>query len=374
MVIRTLLLLTFGLASSLPAQSEPPVQTEDYLLRRETLVTGLTNAWAMVKLPDGRLLITEKAGKVRVVQNNQLLPEPVANIPEVDPGGQGGLLDIELHPDYPQNGWIYLAYSRKKEKGSLTNIVRARLKDNALTDIQPVFDPPDEDYVHGGIHFGCRLEFDKQGYLYFSHGDRGDKTTPENRAQRLDHIGGKIHRLHDDGRIPDDNPFVKTPGARPSIWSYGNRNPQGLRFHPVTGDLWSTEHGPRGGDELNLIKKGANYGWPLACFGINYNGTPITDKTEIEGMESPVTHWTPSIAVSAIDFYTGDQFPKWKNNLLVGSLAHQKLIRIVLDGQNKAVHEEILVKGGGRIRDIHCWDDVAIHVLYTDKLVRLVPE
>jgi aldose sugar dehydrogenase len=352
------------------------IRSEELSFRKETIVSGLNEPWAMVKLPDGRILVTEKSGQLRVIENNQILPKEVGHVPVVDNGGQGGLLDIELHPDYATNQWIYLAFSAKGSKGNTTNLIRARLRNNELVDIQPVFVSPSEDYVPSGVHFGCRIEFDEKRYLFFTIGDRGDQTTPENRAQKLSHIGGKVHRLFDDGRVPEDNPFVKNPEARPSIWSYGNRNPQGLRFQPGSGLLWETEHGPRGGDELNIIKKGANYGWPIITYGINYNGTPITDITAKQGMEQPITYWTPSIAVSAIDFYTGEKFPPWKNNLLVGSLAHQKLIRIVLDKENQVKHQEILLQGGGRIRDVHCWEDGMVYVLYCDpgRIVKLSPE
>jgi aldose sugar dehydrogenase len=368
------LLLVLCELFSLKGFSQPGelIRSEEQSFRKEYLVEGLKDAWAMTRLPDGRILVTEKQGKLRLIQDNKLLPDPVANIPEVDARGQGGLLDIELHPDYLQNGWIYLAYSRKIDSGSCTNIIRGRLKDNALVDIETVFEPPTEDYTNGGNHYGCKMEFDREKFLYFGIGDRGDSTTPANRAQKLTHVAGKIHRIRDDGKIPEDNPFYQTQDARPSIWSYGNRNPQGLRFHPGTGQLWETEHGPRGGDELNVIKKGVNYGWPIITYGINYSGTPITDITEKEGMEQPIIHWTPSIAVSAIDFYMGNSFPKWKNNIFVGCLAQQKLIRVVLDDSNKVTHQEIILQGGGRIRDVHCWEDGLIYVLYAEgKIVRL---
>jgi aldose sugar dehydrogenase len=363
-----------SLSAQEPAEpSTAPVQG----FRIGSIARGLDDAWAMVRLPDGRILVTQKSGQLRVVDAAGEVSEPVANVPAVLHAGQGGMLDIELHPDYAENGWIYLAFCKPGEKGSLTNIIRARFKDkdHALTDIEPIFEPPAEDYTTGRVHFGCRMEFDEKRFLYFSIGDRGDVTKPQNRAQFLNHVGGKIHRIHDDGKIPEDNPFVKTPGARPSIWSYGNRNPQGLRFQPGTGLLWSTEHGPKGGDELNIIKAGLNYGWPIVTFGINYNGNPITDLTEKEGMEPPVIHWTPSIAVSAIDFYTGDKFPQWKNNLFVGSLAHEKLIRLELDANHQVVKQEIVHEKGGKIRDIRCWDDGFIYVLYSSgKLVRLIPD
>jgi glucose/arabinose dehydrogenase len=316
-----------------------------------------------------------------VWENGKLLDAPVEGVPKVYVSNQAGLLDIRLHPDYATNGWIYLAYARALEgqKKAMTCIIRAKLQGNALTDIQTVYEPPLEDYASGGIHFGCRIQFDKEHHMFFTIGDRHDypdpvEPTPKNVAQRLDNVKGKVHRLMDDGKVPEDNPFVKTPGARPSIWCYGNRNPQGLVFHPVTGELLESEHGPKGGDELNWIRPGLNYGWPVITYGINYSGTPITDKTAMDGMEQPVHQWTPSPALCGMDFYTGDKFPKWKNNLFITALAHKKLIRVVLDG-TKFSHEEYLLEGTGRIRDVRCFDDGFLYVIYDEpgKIVRLVP-
>lgn len=352
------------------------IQSEKHSFKIETVAEGLKKPWGMVKFPDGRFLVTEKQGAVRVVDQGKLLPELVGSVPDVNPGGQGGLLDIKLHPDYEKNGWIYLAFSKPKGNKSLTSIVRVRLKGNTFVDMETVFDPPAEDYGSSEHHFGCRMAFDSNNYLFFSIGDRGDVTTPENRAQKLTHVAGKIHRIHDDGKIPQDNPFVQTAGARPSIWSYGNRNAQGLMFQPGTGILWETEHGPRGGDELNIIKKGVNYGWPIISYGINYSGTPFTELTAKEGMEQPVTQWTPSIAVSGMDFYEGKKFPQWKGNLFVGALAHQKIIRLVLNAKNEVTHQEVLLENRGRVRDVRCFDDGFIYVIYDEpgRIIRLVPE
>ena len=348
----------------------PQVIAQSHEFKTETIAEGLTVPWGIAKLPDGRFLVTERPGQLRIIENGQLLPEPVQGVPEVFARGQGGLLDVVLHPDYADNGWIYLAYSKPVGEGSLTAIIRGRLKDGRLVDQETIFDPPVDQATKSGAHFGCRLAFDGKGYLFFSIGDRGKK---EN-AQELNNVMGKIHRIHDDGRIPADNPFVKTPGAQPTIWSYGNRNAQGLCFQPETGLLWESEHGPRGGDELNLIKKGANYGWPVVTYGINYNGTPITDKTEAPGIEPPVVQWTPSIAVCGMDFYTGDKFPNWKGNLFAATLAHQKLVRIVIDGE-KVTEQEILLEKTGRMRDVACFDDGYIYILYENpgRVVRLVP-
>lgn len=349
--------------------------TPTHPYRVEMLAEGLKNPWAIAKLPDGRYLVTERPGQLRIIENGQLLPEPVAGVPEVWARGQGGLLDVALHSNYEKNGWIYLAFSKPLPNGALTSIVRARLKENRLVDLETIFEPPAEEASGGGNHFGCRLVFDKQGHLFFTIGDRGDVTTPANQAQRLDNVKGKTLRINDDGSIPADNPFVKTPGARPEIWSYGNRNAQGLAMDYATGNLWETEHGPRGGDELNLIRKGLNYGWPVVTYGINYSGTPISAATEALGMEPPVLQWTPSIAASGLAVYRGDKFPNWQGNLFAGALAHQKIVRVSLDG-TKVTDEEILLKGQGRIRDVRCFDDGFITVVFDQpgKVVRLVPE
>jgi glucose/arabinose dehydrogenase len=358
------------------AEEAAVTSSEEHAFKAETWIQGLEAPWGMVKLPDGRFLVTERPGRLRIIENGMLQEAPVTGTPEVWARGQGGLLDIELHPHYAENGWIYLSIAKPLEKGALTSIVRGKLKGNAFTELETVFDPPAEEATNAGIHFGSRIEFDAEGYLYFSIGDRGDVLTPENNAQKLGNVKGKIHRLHDDGRVPEDNPFVNTPGARPSIWCQGNRNPQGLRFQPGTGILWETEHGPQGGDELNTIRKGANYGWPVISYGVNYGAEkkPFTDKTEMEGMEQPVTYWTPSIAVCGIDFYSGDAFPKWKGNLFVSALAHNKLVRVVLEN-GKVAHQEMLLQGQGRIRDVRCFDDGFVYVIYDQpgKIVRLVP-
>jgi len=364
--------LLFSLTAAFAAIGQV-VQSEKAQFTVQPVVDGLDHPWSMMRLPDGRFLITERPGRLRIIENGQLLPEPVAGIPEVYANGQGGLFDIELHPDYENNGWIYLCYAAPRGDKGLTKIIRGRLKDHEFVDQEVIFEAPEQDYVNGGLHFGGRMQFDGKGFLFFSIGDRGDVTTPKNNAQQLGNVKGKIHRIHDDGRIPFDNPFYTESGAAKSIWTLGNRNPQGLRFDRE-GNLWEVEHGPRGGDELNLIKKGANYGWPIVTFGINYSGTPITDKTSAPGMEDPVIHWTPSIAVGGIDFYYGDAFPEWKGNLFATALAHQKLVRLEIDSNKKVTHQEILLEGQGRIRDVYC-DGDDIYLIYDEpgKIVRLVP-
>jgi len=364
-------------------RTPPPLPAENavassklHSYRVETAVAGLREPWALAFLPDGRLLITEKRGTLRVADKGVLVEQPVNGVPAVDTGGQAGLFDVVLHPDYARNGWIYLAFSDplKNAEGrttaSMTTVVRGRLKDNAWTDQQVIFRAPPETFrPAGGVHFGGRLAFDRAGFLYFSIGERGQGPN----AQDVKLPNGKIHRVYDDGRVPEDNPFVHTPGADPTIWSYGHRNPQGLRLNPATGELWEHEHGPRGGDELNLIQRGRNYGWPEATFGMNYNGTPMTDVTGRPDVEPPVTYWIPSIAPCGMAFYTGDRFPKWKNHLFITSLAAQELRRLEIGKDGKVVDQEIIFKGLGRLRDVADGPDGNLYVLLPDRVARLVP-
>ena len=355
------------------AQSEPQVSKGTVAV--EEVANGLDHPWGLAFLPDGRLLFTEKSGALRLVENGVLRPEPIRGTPAVRDSGQGGLLEVAVHPRYAENGWIYLAFSdpatRDGQAVSLTKIVRGRIRDGAWIEQQTIWQAPIELYrPGGGVHYGCRIVFDRDCYLFFSHGERGRQDD----AQKLELPNGKVHRIHDDGRIPADNPFAQKSGAFASIWSYGNRNPQGLAIDPRTGLLWETEHGPRGGDELNIIRRGANYGWPVISFGMNYNGSPVTALTAKDGMEQPVTHWTPSIAVCGIDFYAGDAFPQWQNNLLVSALQQQELRRLVIE-DGKVTHQEVLLKDLGRVRDVQTGPEGAIYVAFNqpDRIVRLVP-
>lgn len=350
------------------------VQSGGHQFRLKTVVRDLATPWSMAFLPDGRWLVAELPGRLRVVENGRLLERPIGGTPRVLAVGQGGLMEVALHPDYRSNGWIYLAYSdpgtnTDRRDYGLTAIVRGRLKDGAWTDQQTIFKAPYHLYRPGGVHFGCRLVFDK-GYLFFSIGERGHMHD----AQDLTRPNGKVHRIFDDGRVPPDNPFAGRSNAFPTIWSYGNRNPQGLDLHPATGDLWAVEHGPRGGDELNLIEKGRNYGWPVITYGMNYDGRPITGRTAHPGMEQPVIHWTPSIAVCAIHFYRSDLFPKWRHSLLVTALAQQELRRLVLQDR-KVVEQEILFKNVGRVRDVTEGPDGLIYVILNkpDQISRMEP-
>jgi glucose/arabinose dehydrogenase len=349
------------------------VQSEKASFKLEPVIeSGLEAPWAMTFLPDGRILVTERVGRLRIIDQGKLSPDPIRGIPSVY-GGEGGLLDVVLHPDYsrPGNDWIYLSYGDKSPGGlAMAAVIRGRLRDGSFVDQQQIFKAADSLYRPGGQRFGSRLLFDRDGHLFFSVGDRacpGDE-------QDLSQPNGKLHRVNADGSIPKDNPFARTNGAMPSIWTYGHRNPQGLAFDPLTGDLWEAEHGPRGGDELNIIHSSHNYGWPIVTYGMNYDATPITSHLSRASMDQPVTYWVPSIATSAIQFYTGKHFPQWKNNLFVGSLAAEELIRIELNG-SKAVHQEVLFKGIGRIRNINRGPDGEFYLVLNapDRILRIVP-
>ena len=341
----------------LPAFSKDRViksKKQDFII--DTIVKGLTVPWGMEFLPNGDMLISERSGTLYRFSNGELIE--IDGLPEIFAKNQGGLLDLHLHPDHQENGWIYFSYSDPSEDGKKANtsIMRARLSGNKLIDKEKIFDGiPDSPK---SFHWGCKLEFDNDGFLWFGIGDRGDRDVY---PQKLDNHNGKIHRIHDDGTIPKDNPYVNLPEVLPSIYSYGHRNPQGTAMHPETGDIWITEHGPKGGDELNLIRPGLNYGWPVISYGINYNGTKFTNITQKEGMEQPVIYWDPSIAPCGMTFVTGDRYPGWKNNILVGSLRFEYLERIELDGK-KVVDQEKLLEGIGRVRNVVVSPDGFIYV------------
>jgi len=333
------------------------------------IIDKLQNPWAMAFLPNGAILTTEKAGKLLLFENGSRTE--IENLPNIYVRGQGGLMDVELHPNYDENSWIYFSYSSSEGNGSGGNtaIMRAKLVKNQLTDKKLLYKGAPN--TRKGQHWGSRLEFDDEGYLYFSIGDRGDR---DMNPQDITRDGGKIYRIHDDGRIPNDNPFVSNAEAKKAIYSYGHRNPQGLVKNPITGKIWNHEHGPRGGDEINIVEKGKNYGWPVITFGINYSGTKITDQTAKSGMEQPVYQWTPSIAPSGMAFVTSDKYPDWKGNLLIGSLAFQYLERLELkDG--KVVSREKLMDGIGRVRNVRQGPDGFIYVAVEGKgIYRLDPK
>lgn len=346
------------------------VKSKEHGFKLETVVEGLeAEVWSIAFLPNGDFFLTERSGNLRLVENGQA-QKPIKNTPQVFAQGQGGLLEVALHPDYINNGWIYLSYAKEspaKEKQSMTAVARGKIVNNKWTQHEQLFEAPEEYTFKAGVHFGSRFVF-KDGYLYFSIGDRGNMHMAQDNATP----NGAVHRIHDDGRIPQDNPFIGS--GWPTLWTYGNRNPQGLDLHPVTGDIWESEHGPRGGDEINIIERGKNYGWPAISYGINYNGQPITALTEKEGMEQPKHFWTPSIAVCGIDFYEGDLFPKWKNNLFAAGLRSQELHRFVIQGQ-EIVEKELVFKATGRIRDIASGPDGALYLIFNrpSSVVKLLP-
>jgi glucose/arabinose dehydrogenase len=366
--------LAKGMEFPVPA-ADKVVKTKLHDYRIETLVSeGLENPWAIAFLPDGRKLVTEKSGRLRIVSaDGKLDPVAIEGLPEVIEHGQGGLLEVALHPDYSKNGWVYLGLSDgTRGDGGVrctTAVVRGRIKDHRWTDQEWIYRPDEKFRSASGAHFGTRFVF-ADGYIYFVIGERGGMME----AQDLTKPSGKIFRLHDDGRVPADNPFVGSKEAIAGIWSYGHRNPQGLAMDPRDGSMYDTEHGPRGGDELNLILPGRNYGWPVVTYGMNYDGTPMVADTEKEGIERPLTYWVPSIAVCGLDFYAGEKFPKWKNDLLAGALAQQEVRRIrIVD--RKVVEQEVILKNIGRVRDVAAGPDGLIYVVLNqpDRIVRLLP-
>jgi glucose/arabinose dehydrogenase len=345
-------------SSGLPDQLE----TLDYTLNVDVLAEGLENPWAIDFIDTQTALVTEQSGDVHMIESGRLRAEPVAGLPEALYAGQGGMLDVAVDPDYQDNGWIYLAYSHALGEGdnrpAMTRVVRGHIRNNAWTDQQVLFEAPHDTYRTSRHHYGSRIVFDAEGRLYFSIGDRG----AQSQAQDLSRPNGKVHRIHRDGSIPSDNPFVGRDDALPSVFSYGHRNPQGLAIHPETDALWGVEHGPRGGDELNRIVAGRNYGWPVITYGINYDGTIITEERAREGMEQPVLYWRPSIAVSGLDVYDGQAFPYWRNHLLVGALRDQEVRLLSLAG-NHVQHQEVILKNAGRVREAVTGPDGAIYVV-----------
>lgn len=361
-VFRGLNILLWSLAALTPswAQDRSSVITsEKHAFRVVTLLPGLENPWSVAFLPDGRMLVTERAGRLRLVGSDfRLAPQPIEGLPEILERGQGGLFDVALHPQYARNGWIYWAYNAPGPGGWGTALARGKLQGQRMTEVQVLFSMQPK--TRSSQHFGGRIVFDKAGTLYLTLGDRGDK----DRAQKLDDHAGSVIRLHDDGRVPADNPFTKRSGALPEKWTLGNRNMQGAALHPQTGELWTHEHGPQGGDEVNVMRSGLNYGWPVITYGVNYGlGTRIGEGQSKPGMVQPLHVWVPSIAPSGMAFVSGSQFPQWQGDLLVGALRGQMLVRLVLDGE-KVLREERLLQGRvGRIRDVRMGPDDFIYLL-----------
>jgi len=408
-----------------PAQTRPAfvgdpngqvVRTEKQTVKFETVTAGLETPWGLAFLPDGRMLITERPGRLRIVdKSGKLLPDPVKGTPKVWERQDAGMLDVEVHPNYAQNGWIYISYTEvvpgyvappppdpnappptpappaaggRGGRGgppsppSMTVIIRGKINaNNEWTNEQVVFRAKPELYTPSGAHYGSRFIFDRQGHLFYTLGERGEY----NNAQNLSTPLGKIHRVNDDGSAPSDNPFVNTPNAVASIWTYGHRNPQGLAWDPVTGLLWESEHGPNGGDEINIIEKGKNYGWGVITMGTQQG---ITKQSE-PGMEQPIVYYTPTIAPTGMVFYTGTKYPGWTNNLLVATLAGQQLKRLETKGR-EVTHQEAMFESFGRVRDVVIGPDGLLYLLLQDptgrdvgtalsastagRLVRLLPQ
>jgi glucose/arabinose dehydrogenase len=334
----------------------------------ETVASDIAIPWGMAWLPDGALLVTEKSGTLYHIKNGT--QTTVKNVPKVYTRGQGGLLDIVLHPDYAKNGWIYITYASDEGEGTggNTKLIRAKLVDGGLTQIESLYKATPN--TTKGQHFGSRIVFDKDGYLYFSIGERGEHFV---NPQDLKRDGGKIYRLNDDGSIPQDNPFVGLNGAKEAIYTYGNRNPQGIAKNPATGAIWAHEHGPKGGDEINIIKKGANYGWPVVTYGIDYDDTTISTEKTKPGIENPIYYWLPSIAPSGMTFVTSDKYPEWKGHLLVGSLKFQYLELVKLNG-DKVIDRQKIATDVGRVRNVAQGPDGFIYMgVEGEGIVKIIP-
>lgn len=343
--------------------------------RAATFADGLVQPWSIAFLPGGDALITERPGRLRIVRGGKLLPNAVEGLPPVVASRQGGLLEVAAHPNFESNRLLYITYSKqigelppgsKDPVPATTALIRGRFENDRLTNVQQLF----QSISKGAGHFGGKIAFDKNGFVFLSLGDR--QVPPEgdlekHPAQDLANHHGKMIRLHDDGRVPADNPFVKQAGALPETWSYGHRNIQGLAVHPQTGEVWANEHGPQGGDELNHIRPGLNYGWPVIGFGVNYTtGLAIHSGTHRKGMEQPQQIWVPSIGISGLMIYSGDKFPQWKGNFFVGGLAGQQVVRLTHDGK-QFTNRELLATGLGRVRDIRQGLDGLIYLVIEDR-------
>jgi glucose/arabinose dehydrogenase len=364
----TLLISACG-PTDVPAQT---IKSSLHDFRVTVVAKGLDHPWGMAFLPNGGLLITERVGRLRLFRNGKLMPKPIIGSPRVVDSGQGGLLDIVLHPRFAENKLLYLSYAGRGAGGVNTQVARFRFDEaaHALTDRKLIFDALPK--VRGGQHFGGRMTFDRAGYLYISVGDRGDKP----RAQRLSEHAGSVIRLDENGNVPSDNPFVGPNNKKPEIFSYGHRNPQGMALHPQTGAVWIHEHGAQGGDEINIVQRGLNYGWPVITHGVDYGGGRIGIGKSAPGMEQPLYFWVPSIAPSGMAFYTGDRFPKWRNGLFLGALAGAALVRLELNGDRVVREERLLVDAVGRVRDVRNGPDGYLYIA-TDhdegRILRLEP-
>jgi aldose sugar dehydrogenase len=362
--------VTAGCGSQSDAAPQGPVVSEQATFAVVTVAAGLEHPWGMAFLPNGDVLITERPGRLRLLRDGVLDPAPIAGVPEVYASGQGGLLDVALDPEFAANDLIYLSYAAPGAGGNSTRVLRARLGEGRLEDPQVIFAALP--LVSSSKHFGSRLVFDRQGHLFITVGERGQ----DDRAQDLADLNGSVIRLRSDGSVPEDNPFVGSNDARPEIFSYGHRNPQGMAIHPTTGAVWTHEHGPRGGDEVNVIRPGVNYGWPVITHGIDYSGLPIGEGKAKPGMAQPLHYWVPSIAPSGMAFYTGDAFPDWRGDLFVGALKDKLLARLELDGERVVAEERLLEGTIGRIRDVETGPDGFLYLLTDERdggLYRLEP-
>lgn len=361
-----------------PVEPGELVVTEELDFYKDPVVDGLTVPWGMTFLDEGKVLVSERRGKLHLVEEGLKRDEPVANVPEVFHENQAGLLDLKAHPDYDENGWIYMTYAYEGDEGNNTALARAKLEDNALTDKEVLMKAEPE--IPGGRHLGSRIAFIDE-HVYFNTADRGQMDP----AQDSTNSSGSVIRLYHDGEVPEDNPFQDVEGAAPEVYTYGHRNPQGMDVHPETGEIWINEHGPKGGDEINIIRAGKNYGWPLMTYGIDYDESIITEDTLVDGMEPCIHHWTPSIAPSGMAIVNGDIYPEWEGNVMNGALANQHLNRVETDleaeGLDMITHEERIMEGIGRIRDVNQGPDGYLYISVEQsasgredgRIIRLLP-
>lgn len=363
-----LLLILLGLPTFIQAAV---YESEQHAFAAQVLVDGLRSPWGMAFLPNGDILVTERPGRLRIIAGGKLQAAPIEGVPKVRAIDQGGLLDVALHPDFANNRWVYLSLVAGGKGGYGTEVVRGKLEGGALNQVETIFRASPK--KGGGRHFGSRLLFAPDGTLYITLGDRGERDS----AQKLDQHPGSLIRVNDDGSVPEDNPFVGLRGTRAENFTVGNRNMQGIALHPQTGEVWTHEHGPQGGDEVNIMRAGANYGWPVITYGVNYGiGTRIGEGTQKPGMEQPVHYWVPSIAPSGMAFYTGDKFPNWRGDLFVGSLKFGELVRLELEGDKVAHEERMLNDALGGIRDVRQGPDGYLYLLTNNRdgqLIRLEP-
>ncbi|MEP1214526.1 MAG: PQQ-dependent sugar dehydrogenase [Marinobacter sp.] len=359
-----------GLASSGLATAQT-FSSDKADFRLDTVAEGLEHPWGLAFLPDGSQLVTERAGRLRHIRNGELQDAPISGVPDLVVSGQGGLLDVLLHPDFKRNQTLFLSYAHEVSgEGMTTRVARAKLTDGQLSDVEVIFEALPRGTT--GRHFAGRMEFDRDGNLYVAVGDRGEKK----RAQVTDDDAGGVHRLTTEGKPAPGNPFTDDASVNDTFFTYGNRNIQGMTIHPETGEIWSHEHGPRGGDEINIIRAGNNYGWPDVTYGIAYSGGTISEKTTMEGVTDPLHYWDPSIAPSGMAFYTGDAFPEWQGDLFVGALKMQKLVRLSIENEEVREEEDLLEDLGERIRDVRMGPDGVLWLLTDEsdgKVYRIVP-